>query len=141
VSGTGATARARATGGTGATARAKATGGAPETNTAGPKETSARGLTLTLVALLALAGLSLALRYAHLGAFGVPVALIIAAAKAVLVAVFFMEILVERVTVRLAMGAGIVLLGILLALIAADILTREPAPLSNPPGTETRDRG
>jgi cytochrome c oxidase subunit 4 len=108
---------------------------------AGAKETSAMGLALTLVVLLALAGLSLALRYAHLGAFGLPVAMLIAAAKAGLVAVFFMEILVERVTVRLAMSTGILLLGILLALIAADILTREPAPLSNPPGTETRDRG
>ena len=105
------------------------------------KETSATGLALALVALLALAGLSLALRYAHLGAFGMPVAMMIAVAKVALVAVFFMEILVERVTVRLAMGAGVVLLGILLALIAADILTREPAPLSNPPGTETRERG
>lgn len=104
-------------------------------------ETSARGLTLTLVALLSLAGLSLALRYAHLGTFGVPVALLIAAVKAALVAVFFMEILVEHVTVRFAMSTGIILLGILLALIAADVVTREPAPLTNPPGTETRTLG
>ncbi len=125
-------------------ARAKGTGGAkkvPGGGPAGAKETSAIGLTLTLVALLVLAGVSLALRYAHLGAFGFPVALLIASAKAGLVAVFFMEILVERVTVRLAMSTGIVLLGILLSLIAADILTREGAPLSNPPGTEPRERG
>jgi len=124
--------------GAGTTAAAKEAAGG---KTTGAKETSAVSLASTLVALLALAGLSLALRYAHLGAFGLPVAMIIAAAKAVLVAVFFMEILVERVTVRLAMSTGIVLVGILLALIAADILTRETPPLSNPPGTEPRDRG
>jgi cytochrome c oxidase subunit 4 len=125
----------------GATPSANGARAPGEKRAAGAEETTARGLALTLFALLALAGLSLALRYAHLGAFGVPVALVIAGAKAVLVAVFFMEILVERVTVRLAMGTGVVLLGILLALIAADILTREPAPLTNPPGTEVRDRG
>lgn len=105
------------------------------------KETSALGLALTLVGLLALAALSLALRYAHLGAFGLPVALLIAVAKAALVAVFFMEILLERVTVRLAMGTGLMLLGILLALIAADVFTRETPPLTDPPGTEARDHG
>jgi hypothetical protein len=40
---------------------------------------SARGLLLTWVGLMALAGASFALRFAHLGALGMPAALAIAA--------------------------------------------------------------
>jgi cytochrome c oxidase subunit 4 len=108
---------------------------------AGAPGASARGLALTLLALLALAGVSLALRYAHLGAFGVPVALLIAGMKVGLVAVFFMEVLTEKTSVRVAVSAGVVLVLLMLALIAADILTRTAAPLGNPPGTAPRTYG
>jgi cytochrome c oxidase subunit 4 len=104
-------------------------------------ETSARGLLLTLVALLLLAAFSLAMRFAHLGALSYPVGLGVAAIKAVLVVVFFMEILTERATTRLAFAACLSLFALLLALVVADVLTRGVPPLQNPPGTARRYRG
>jgi cytochrome c oxidase subunit IV len=105
------------------------------------RETSARGLFLTLVALLLLAGFSLTMRFAHLGGFGFFVGIGVAVIKAALVAVFFMEILTERVTARFAFVTCLSLVGLLLALILADILTRSAAPLENPAGTAQRYRG
>ena len=102
-------------------------------------ETSARGLVFTLLSLLALAGASLGLRYAHLGGLGFAAALGIAAIKAVLVALFFMEIGGERPSVRFAFAAGLGLLALMLSLILADIVTRAPA--ENPPGTAQRYHG
>ncbi|MGD0674195.1 MAG: cytochrome-c oxidase [Polyangiaceae bacterium] len=109
--------------------------------TAQAREKSAFGLLLTLVALFALAGLSLGLRFAHLGGWGYGVALGIAAAKAVLVAVFFMEILAEKPAVGFGVVAGLLLLLILLTFVVGDIVTRTVPPLSNPPGTAGRFRG
>jgi cytochrome c oxidase subunit 4 len=93
-----------------------------------------------LVALLLLAAVSLSLRFAHLGAWGMPVALGIALLKALLILVFFMEILAERATVRLAFAAGLSLLVLMLLLVVADVVTRR-APASTPPGTAERYRG
>jgi cytochrome c oxidase subunit 4 len=104
-------------------------------------ETSARGLLLTLLALLVLAGFSLAMRFAHLGALGFGVGLGVAVLKAALVAVFFMEILTERPSARLAFATCLSLLALLLALVVADILTRAVPPLDNPPGTAHRAEG
>jgi cytochrome c oxidase subunit 4 len=98
-------------------------------------------LTATLVALLLLAGLSLALRFAHLGTTGLFVALVIAAVKAVLVAVVFMELWRERPTARFAFGAGLSLFALLVGLVVADVVTRAIPPLSNPPGTAQRAHG
>ena len=103
-------------------------------------ETSALGLLGTLVALLVLAGVSLALRFAHLGGAGFAVALGIALAKAFLVALFFMEILTERATVRLAFLAGLALFVLFMGLVVADVVTRS-APPWEPPGVEPRYRG
>jgi cytochrome c oxidase subunit 4 len=104
-------------------------------------ETSARGLLLTLVALLLLAGFSLAMRFAHLGSFGFLVGLGVAAIKAALVAVFFMDIFTEKVTARFAFATCISLVALLLALVLADILTRSVPPLENPAGTAQRYHG
>jgi cytochrome c oxidase subunit 4 len=106
-----------------------------------PRETSGRGLSLTLLALLLLAGFSLAMRFAHLGSAGYLVGLGIAAVKACLVAVFFMEILAEKATVRLAFATCLSLVALLLALVLADVLTRSSPPLQNPAGTAQRARG
>ena len=105
------------------------------------KETSARGLLLTLVALLALAGISLVMRFQHLGAAGYAVGLGIAAVKAALVGVFFMELHLEKPTARFAFATCVSLLALFLALVVADVLTRPVPPLSNPPGTASRARG
>jgi cytochrome c oxidase subunit 4 len=104
-------------------------------------ETSARGLAYTLLALLLLAGLSLALRFAQLGSLSFPVALGIAVLKALLVAIFFMELLTEKATVRFAFLAGLTLFALMLILVVADVLTRSAPPLRAPPGTAERYRG
>jgi cytochrome c oxidase subunit 4 len=105
-----------------------------------PGHGSALGVTLALVALLTLAGLSLVLRFANLGTLGMGVALLIATAKAGIILVFFMEILDERPTVRFAFAAGLTLFALLLSLVIADVLTRGSLG-PNPPGTAQRYRG
>jgi cytochrome c oxidase subunit 4 len=102
---------------------------------------SARGLFFTWVALMLLAGASLGLRFAHLGGLGMVVALAIAAAKAALVALVFMELALERASVRIAFAAGLVMIALLVTLMVADVVTRALPPLRNPPGTEARDYG
>jgi caa(3)-type oxidase subunit IV len=69
------------------------------------------------------------------------VALGIAAIKAVLVAVVFMEITLEKPVVRFAFAACLSLFGLLIALMVGDILTRSPPPLGTPPGIESRYKG
>jgi cytochrome c oxidase subunit 4 len=101
---------------------------------------SARGLLVTWVALMLLAALSLALRFAHLGDFGFVAALGIALVKAVLVALVFMELAYERPTVRIAFVAGLVMVAFLMTLVIADVMTRATPPLP-PPGTQARDHG
>lgn len=82
------------------------------------------GYGLTWAALVALAGLSLLLSLgSHLP--GAPaLALAVAVAKALLIATFFMHLSRSRVSIRLAILAAVGLIGILAALMAADILTR-----------------
>ena len=75
--------------------------------------------------LVALAGVSWAASYAHLGHAALPVALGIAAVKAFLVGVVFMEIGRERATFKLALLAAAFLLATLLAFVAADVTRRD----------------
>jgi cytochrome c oxidase subunit 4 len=105
------------------------------------RKSSAKELLLVFVALMVLASVSLALRFAHLGSFSFPVALGIALIKALLVAFFFMEILHEKVTVRFAFVACLSLFALLMVLTVADVLTRATPPLLNPPGTAQRYHG
>jgi cytochrome c oxidase subunit 4 len=102
---------------------------------------SARGLLLTWAALMALAALSLALRFAHLGRLGMVVALGIASVKVVLVGLVFMELAFERPSIRLAFAAGLLMIAVMLTLMIADVVTRAVPPLDNPPGTESRSYG
>lgn len=102
---------------------------------------SPRALTVTLAILLLLAGLSLVLRFAHLGSYSFLAALVIAVVKAVLVAFVFMELWHEKPSARFAFVTGLSLFALLLALVVADILTRTVPPLSNPPGTAQRYHG
>jgi cytochrome c oxidase subunit 4 len=107
-----------------------------------PEEgSSLKALTLSLIALLLLAGLSLVLRFAHLGDAGFFVALGIAFVKAVIVAILFMELWHEKPTVRFAFGAGLSLFALFLSLVVADVVTRATPPLENPPGTAPRAHG
>jgi cytochrome c oxidase subunit 4 len=102
---------------------------------------STRRLFLTWLALMLLAGLSLSLRFARLGTFGMPVAIAIAAAKALLVVLVFMEFAHEKATVRWAFLAGLVMVALLMSLMIADVMTRAVPPLQDPPGTQPRDYG
>jgi cytochrome c oxidase subunit IV len=79
----------------------------------------------TGIALLAAWAASFALSYVALGAAAIPLALGIAAVKALLVLVFFMELAHERASIRLTLISAFALLSILLGLTVADVLTRE----------------
>lgn len=99
------------------------------------RPTTPLGLFLTWAALLALAGLSLLLSSAHLGAAGLPATLGLAAAKASLVALFFMELRGARFSLRLALVAAAAFIALLAALMSADVLTRETPALRPPTAT------
>ncbi|MBX3206298.1 MAG: cytochrome C oxidase subunit IV family protein [Labilithrix sp.] len=91
-----------------------------------------RTVSRTAVALFVLWAASFALSYAHLGAASLLVALAIAAAKAALVVMFFMELVSESLSMKLTLAAAGGLLAILVGLMAADVATREPPPLLPP---------
>ena len=89
---------------------------------------SFRSSVLVGLALLGLWALSWALSYAHLGPWSAAVALTIAAIKAILVALFFMELIAESPSFNFAIGAGVLLVGVLITLTVLDVATRAPEP-------------
>jgi cytochrome c oxidase subunit 4 len=89
-------------------------------------------LTATFVALMLLAVLSFLLSYAHLGRFAAPVALVIAVAKASLVALFFMELVAERFTIRIVLVTAVAWVFLLMGFMVADIRTRQIPPVGSP---------
>jgi cytochrome c oxidase subunit 4 len=89
----------------------------------------------TGAALFALWALSFALSYVHLGSAALPLALTIAAIKAALVVLFFMELLHESLSMKLALLSAGALLAVLIGLVVADVATREAPPLV-PYGTQ-----
>jgi cytochrome c oxidase subunit 4 len=76
------------------------------------------------LALLALLALTVVGAYQPLGAFNTVLALTIAAGKALLVALIFMELRRDRPVTIAAAGAGFFWLGIMLWLALADFVTR-----------------
>ena len=102
---------------------------------------SPRRLFLTWLSLMVLATVSFCLRFAHLGNLGMLAALGIAAVKAVLVGLVFMELAWERPSIRYAFAAGLLMIAFLLSLMIADVLTRAIPPLQNAPGNEPRANG
>jgi caa(3)-type oxidase subunit IV len=91
-----------------------------------------RSFFLVFVALIALAALSYGLSFARVGALSVPLALSISAIKVTLVAVFFMELVAQRFVNRFVVVVAMGMLSTLLALMAADVLTRGTPPLAPP---------
>ncbi|WP_373047307.1 cytochrome C oxidase subunit IV family protein [Vulgatibacter sp.] len=77
---------------------------------------------------LALVGLSWLLAGLDLGAWGTPVALGIAAIKALLIAWYFMELREARTSLRVAALAALLLFVLLVGLSTVDVATREPPP-------------
>jgi len=88
-----------------------------------------RHTALAWVGLLILTATSFGLSYAHLGAFGVPVALGIAVVKASLVALVFMELLVEPFTVRVTLVTAVTFVALLVFFVVGDVVTRAPPVL------------
>lgn len=87
-----------------------------------------RAVALSWLALLVLLGATVFLSYQPLGTFNTVIALVIATAKALIVAAVFME-LRERNGVMIAFAAaGFFWLGILLWLSGTDFLTRPVFP-------------
>jgi cytochrome c oxidase subunit 4 len=97
-----------------------------------PRMTSATAILSTAALLLLLAGGSFWLSFLHLGQAALPVALGIAALKAALVVLVFMELAKERASLQLAALSAIVMLLLLVGLTVADVLTRETPPLLPP---------
>jgi caa(3)-type oxidase subunit IV len=96
--------------------------------------------TLTGLAVLALWGASWGMSYVALGPWSLVIAFAIAAAKAVLVVLFFMEIVLEKVSIHATMVTGLAMIGVLIAFMIADVRTRgepdlAPTPVSAPPST------
>lgn len=79
---------------------------------------------VTWLLLAGLAGASLGLSFLPLGGWAVPVALGIAAAKALLVAAIFMHLAEEPFVHSLVLGSAAGLLVLLVVFAAADVATR-----------------
>jgi len=93
---------------------------------------SVRRYAFVWMALVALAALSFGLSFAHLGAFGPAVALTIGAAKAILIAAFFMHLVEQPSISRWAFATGLILVGLLLLMVSLDVVTRERTGLVQP---------
>lgn len=89
---------------------------------------------LTWAALMALLAATFALAHVHLGDWNPAVGLVIATAKAVIVALFFMHLRRASALIVVAAVAALFWLGILFGLSGADYATRHisPAPWSAP---------
>ena len=87
---------------------------------------SVRTFAFTLAGLLALTCLTFGLSFLHLGSWSVPVSMAIAAAKAWLVAMFFMGLREHGTSDRAALVVGVVLALLLIGFVAADVATRVP---------------
>jgi cytochrome c oxidase subunit 4 len=81
-------------------------------------------LVITGIALLLLLALTAGLAWFNLGPFSPVVALLIAAAKAILILLIFMEIRYSKLTLKVFMCVGFVWLGILFTLALSDYLSR-----------------
>ena len=89
------------------------------------------------VALIVLAAVSFGASYVHMGHASLPIALLIAAIKATLVGIVFMEIGRERASFKLALLSAAFLIATLLTLVAADVTQRGTPPLPPPMANQT----
>ena len=85
---------------------------------------STRTLFTVCGALLALTALTIGASYVNLGAFQTPVALGIAAVKAVLIALYFMQLRYSSGLTRLILVVGLLWLALLLMGTLDDVFTR-----------------
>lgn len=95
-------------------------------NGSGERHVSSRAIVLTTLALLVLWGVSWAASYVPAGRFSLPIALAIAAVKAVLVLLYFMELATERFSIRATVISSAALVVVFVLLTALDVETRDP---------------
>jgi cytochrome c oxidase subunit 4 len=76
------------------------------------------------------------LSFAHLGATDIAVALVIAAAKTSLVALFFMHLAEERFGVAMLPMLAVLLFLLLVSLLAVDVATRRTFPRGPSPNLD-----
>ncbi len=88
----------------------------------------------TFLALVGLTGLTTGLGFLDLGPFSTVIAVVLAATKASLIAMFFMHALYESRIVRVVISAGIIWVAILISLTVADYTTRQ---FLAPPANQT----
>ncbi len=88
------------------------------------KQPSARTYLFNGVALLGFLALTIAAAGVNLGPFNTVVAMLIAVAKGILIALFFMHLRYSKPLLWLFAGAGLFWLGIMFALALSDYLTR-----------------
>jgi cytochrome c oxidase subunit 4 len=101
------------------------------------KHVSGIAYVLTFVGLLALATLSLLLSFLHWSTGDLVVSLVIAAAKALLVLMFFMHLVEQRAANRLTVVVSLGFAALLIGLVAADVATRQVEPARvQPPRTD-----
>ena len=89
------------------------------------------------LALLVLAAATTAVSFADLGVFSAPAALLIAAAKTVLVILYFMHVRFSTAITKLFAGVAFAFLFILIALTLSDVLTRGWLPPTSPPAPKS----
>jgi cytochrome c oxidase subunit 4 len=110
------------------------------------KHTSAGVYVLVWLALLALTLLSFMLSRANLGAAETAIALLIAAVKSILVGLFFMHILEDRLRTAFVPIISTAFVALLITLVVTDVLTRRtfpktPVPAALPEGIEEPEEG
>jgi cytochrome c oxidase subunit 4 len=86
----------------------------------------------TWLGLIALGALSLGIAELHLAHWSMPIALVIAALKALLIGLFFMHLLHARAVFRVAVFTAVAFIALLAGLMAADIATRHDALPAGP---------
>lgn len=89
------------------------------------REIALRTYAGVLLALVVLSLATLLLSFLPLGGLHAPVALLIAAAKAVLILLFFMHLIEQRYTNRIVLLVCVLLLGSIIGLTVADTATRD----------------
>ncbi len=97
------------------------------------KHISPRTTFATWVTLLALTAASFGLSYVPLGALNIPVAILIAAVKGSLVVLIFMELWVEKFSVKMTLVVSVLFVVLLVGLMVGDVVTRATPPLLPPP--------
>jgi cytochrome c oxidase subunit 4 len=98
----------------------------------------ASGYLLTFAALIALATGSLLLSFVHWPAGDLPLSLVIALAKALLVLWFFMHLAEQRFSNRFVVAVSVLMVVLLVALASVDVATRRTFPARpEPPALET----